>query len=126
MSLIEVAIRQAIRSQCQHRVGAVLVAGNRVVVSTPNKRRNSPFIDHQNCTFHAEEAALRRARGAPATAIFVARVNAACVPMFARPCPRCVQKLSLAGIGKAYYTSGPATVEELTIPPMTGLRKRRS
>ncbi|MFE6848988.1 hypothetical protein [Streptomyces sp. NPDC057686] len=117
MSLIRLAIREAIRSQCRHKVGAVLVAGSRVVVAAPNRLRNSPFIDYQNSTFHAEEAALRRARGAPVTAVFVARVNAASVPILARPCAACVQKLSIAGVNKAYYTSGPASIGELTIPP---------
>ncbi|MFJ3176754.1 hypothetical protein ACIPJK_39525 [Streptomyces roseus] len=116
MSLIRLAIRQAVRSECRHKVGAVLAAGSRVISAAPNRQRNSPFIDYQNSTFHAEVAALRRARGAPATVVFVARVNAAYVPMLARPCPACVQKLSMAGVGKAYYTSGPTTIGELTLP----------
>ncbi|MER5418132.1 deaminase [Streptomyces virginiae] len=116
MSLIRLAIRQAYQSKCRHKVGAVLVAGSRVIAAAPNRQRNSPFVDYRNSTFHAEVAALRRARGAPATVVFVARVNAACVPMLARPCPACVQTLSLAGISKAYYTSGPESIGELTLP----------
>lgn len=118
MNLIRLAIRQATRSQCRHRVGAVLAAGSRVVVASSNKYRNSPLIDHHNSTFHAEDAALRRARGAPVSMVFVARVNAACVPMLARPCDRCVDKLAQAGVLRAYYTAGPNTVEVLEIPPI--------
>ncbi|MFB7175131.1 hypothetical protein ACFCYM_30535 [Streptomyces sp. NPDC056254] len=119
LSLIRLAIRQAVRSECRHRVGAVLAAGSRVIAAAPNRQRNSPFIDYQNSTFHAEVAALRRARGAPATVVFVARVNAALVPMLARPCPACVRTLSLAGVAKAYYTSGPSTIGVLTLPYQT-------
>lgn len=97
-------------------MGAVLVAGSRVVVASPNRYRNSPVIDHRNSTFHAEDAALRRARGARVSTVFVARVNSAHVPMLARPCSRCVEKLSLAGVVRAYYTAGPDTVEMLEIP----------
>ncbi|MFD8395521.1 hypothetical protein ACFV2N_41625 [Streptomyces sp. NPDC059680] len=118
MTLIHLAIQQAMRSQCRHKIGAVLAAGSRVVVASPNKYRNSPAIDHRNSTFHAEDAALRRARGAPVSMVFVARVNAECVPMLARPCPRCVVKLARAGVMRAYYTVGPSTVDMLEIPPL--------
>ena len=86
------------------------------MVASPNRYRNSPAIDHRNSTFHAEVAALRRARGAPVSTVFVARVNAALVPMLARPCASCVEKLSQAGVARAYYTAGPTTVEMLEIP----------
>ncbi|WP_415926071.1 hypothetical protein [Streptomyces sp. AK02-04a] len=115
MNLIHLAIRQAIKSQCRHKMGAVLVAGSRVVTASPNKYRNSPLIDHQNSTFHAEDAALRRARGAPVSMVFVARVNAERVPILARPCPRCVVKLARAGVMRAYYTAGPTSVGVLEI-----------
>ncbi|MEU2717699.1 hypothetical protein [Streptomyces sp. NPDC007205] len=118
MSLIHLAIRQALKSECRHKVGAVLAAGSRVVAASPNKYRNSPLIDHRNSTFHAEDAALRRARGAPVSMVFVARVNAARVPMLARPCPRCIVKLARAGVMRAYYTAGPTIIEVLEIPPM--------
>ncbi len=118
MNLIHLAIRQATKSQCRHKMGAVLAAGSRVVAASPNKYRNSPLIDHRNSTFHAEDAALRRARGAPVSMVFVARVNAAFVPMLARPCPGCVVKLARAGVMRAYYTAGPTSVGMLEIPPI--------
>lgn len=102
-------------------MGAVLVAGSRVVVASPNRYRNSPLIDYRHSTFHAEDAALRRARGAPVSAVFVARVNAALVPMLAMPCSRCVEKLSRAGVVRAFYTAGPNTVEMLEIPEAASL-----
>jgi tRNA(Arg) A34 adenosine deaminase TadA len=102
-------------------MGAVLVAGSRVVVGSPNRYRNSPLIDYRHSTFHAEDAALRRARGAPVNAVFVARVNAALVPMLAMPCARCVEKLARAGVMRAFYTAGPNTVEMLEIPQAASL-----
>jgi tRNA(Arg) A34 adenosine deaminase TadA len=106
MALIELAIRQALRSRCRYRVGAVLVAGNRVLAWSPNLRRNNPMIDFRHATFHAEEAVLRRARRTTRTVIYVARVNRAGVPVLARPCPRCQQALTAAGVARAHYTTG--------------------
>ncbi|MFD9624105.1 deaminase [Streptomyces virginiae] len=115
MALIDLAMRQAQRSQCRYKVGAVLVAGKRVLAAAPNIRRNSPLIDFRNATFHAEEATLRRAHRATGAVIYVARVNASGVPLLARPCPRCQEALAAAGVTKAYYTAGPAAVDELCI-----------
>ncbi|MEV6333023.1 deaminase [Streptomyces sp. NPDC051909] len=101
------AIRQATRSQCRHRVGAVVAAGARVLAGSPNRRRNDPTIDFRHATFHAEEAALRRAGRTEGAVVYVARVNRAGVPMLARPCPRCQLALAAAGITRVYYTTGP-------------------
>ncbi|MEU0663734.1 deaminase [Streptomyces lavendulocolor] len=115
MSLINLAIRQAAQSQCRYKIGAVLAAGSRVIVTACNKQRNSPLIDHRNSTFHAEEAALRRARTSSVTTIYVARVNASGLPMMARPCPDCVKKLASAGISRAYYTVSGSVIGEMAI-----------
>lgn len=41
--------------------GALLVRGNRILASSPNKFRCDPFIDFEAATWHAEEQVLRRA-----------------------------------------------------------------
>jgi hypothetical protein len=82
VALMDLAVRQALRSACRCRVGAVLVAGNRVLAAGPNLRRNNPMVDFRHATFHAEEVVLRRVRAAPPGAeIFVARVSRAGVPL---------------------------------------------
>lgn len=62
MGLVDIAVRQALLSRCRQRVGAVVAAGPRVLALSPNLRRNDPVVDHRHATFHAEEAAVRRAR----------------------------------------------------------------
>ncbi|MGW8952360.1 deaminase [Streptomyces sp. NPDC055709] len=109
MAILDLAIRQAVRSRCRQRVGAILVAGNRVLACSPNLRRNNPMVDFRHATFHAEEAVLRRARHTAGADIYVARVNRAGIPMLARPCPRCQSALAAAGIARAHYTTGPTT-----------------
>ncbi|WP_407918337.1 hypothetical protein [Kitasatospora sp. NE20-6] len=124
MPPIDLAIRQALLSQCRFRVGAVLVAGNRVLACSPNRRRNNPQVDFRHATFHAEEAVLRRSRRTVArTEVFIARVSRIGIPMMARPCPRCQEALATAGVFRAHYTSGPSTVGTIEIVP--GIRPSR-
>ncbi|MCX5233271.1 deaminase [Streptomyces sp. NBC_00233] len=115
MALIDLAVRQALRSRCRYQVGAVLVAGNRVLAWSPNLRRNNPMIDFRHATFHAEEAVLRRANNPSGAVIYVARVNRAGVPLMARPCPRCQEALTAAGVVRAHYTTGPTTTDSMAM-----------
>lgn len=115
MSLIRLAIIQAFRSQCRYRVGAVLAEGNRVFAAAPNTRRNSPRVDYLHATFHAEEAALRKARRTSGTVAYVARVGADGTPMMARPCPRCQRVLRQAGVTKVFYTVDQERVETMKL-----------
>ena len=116
MALMDLAVRQALRSACRYRVGAVLAAGNRVLAAGPNLRRNNPMVDFRHAIFHAEEVVLRRVRAAPPGAeIFVARVNRAGVPLMARPCARCQQALAVAGITRVHYTTNHCTVGTMMI-----------
>jgi hypothetical protein len=125
VALIDLAVRQALGSACRSRMGAVLVAGNRVLAAAPNLRRNNPMVDFRHATFHAEEAVLRRARSATAGAeVFVARVNWLGTPMLARPCPRCQQALAAAGVSRAHYTTGTGTIGTMTIPSPDGTAVR--
>ncbi|WP_082526241.1 hypothetical protein [Kitasatospora sp. MBT63] len=114
-ALIELALRQALRSRCRYRVGAVLGAGNRVLAASPNLRRNNPVVDFRHATFHAEEAVLRRSRPLPGSVLYIARVSRAEIPAIARPCPRCQRNLAAAGITRAYYTAGPDLVQMIDI-----------
>ena len=117
MALVDLAVRQALKSRCRHRVGAVVVIGNRVLAFSPNLRRNDPTTDFQHATFHAEEAALRRLRNPARAEIWIARVTRTDQPALARPCPRCQHALTTAGITHAHYTTGPHTTETLHLGP---------
>ncbi|MFE9500827.1 hypothetical protein [Streptomyces collinus] len=109
------ALRQARRSNCRFRLGAVLVQGNRILASSPNKRRNSPVIDYRNSTFHAEEAVIRLVRKAPGATLYVARVDAHLQPAMAKPCLRCQIALVDAGVRRVLYTSDASTVKMMLL-----------
>ncbi|WP_420706991.1 hypothetical protein [Streptomyces sp. NRRL F-2664] len=112
---MDLAIRRAAVSPCRHKMGAVLASGRRVLGAHYNVQRNSPVIDFQNATFHAEEAVLRRVRNPSGAIAYVARVNASGIPMLARPCPRCQKILADAGVAGAYYTTSSDAIEYMAI-----------
>ncbi|MER5891295.1 hypothetical protein ABT160_46460 [Streptomyces sp. NPDC001941] len=102
---VELALRQAARSRCRQRVGAVLVKGNRVLAQSPNRFRNAPWVAPSHVTFHAEESLLRRVGDAAGAAVYVARLSGAGLPALAKPCARCQVALSGGGVLVAYYTT---------------------
>lgn len=102
---LNLAIRQARKSQCRFKVGAVLTKGGRIMGHACNHRRNLPTTDFRHATFHAEEVLIRRIRMSRGSVIHVARVNSAGAPLLARPCLRCQQTLAASGVARAYYTT---------------------
>jgi cytidine deaminase len=115
MQLMNYAVKQALTSNCRFRVGAVIAAGNRILAGASNVRRNSPQVDFRHATFHAEEAALRRAHRTRGAIIYVARVNSSGSSLLARPCARCQEALHRANIVKAYYTTGTSEIGSITL-----------
>lgn len=71
-----------------------------------NKNILDPYIykNYPRMSIHAEEAALRRCTKTQGATIFVARVNNKNKPMMSRPCPKCMQLLTDAGIKRVVYT----------------------
>ncbi|MEV7403100.1 hypothetical protein AB0N93_22250 [Streptomyces sp. NPDC091267] len=126
MALMDLAIRQALRSHCRQRVGAVLIAGNRILAASPNRIRNAPEIDHHNASFHAEEATLRRAARTYGLIMYVARVNKSGAPMLAAPCPRCKNMLTKSGISRVYFTATTSEIKVLHIAMPGDLDRRAS
>jgi tRNA(Arg) A34 adenosine deaminase TadA len=119
--LIERSIKVAQRSQYRWKHGAVVAKNNKVIGSAPNRFRNSPSIDENNVTFHAEAAVIRELlknydnlRG---TTIYIARINRAGEPTISRPCPNCMKTIIDAGIREICYTNelGGFSVEKLQI-----------
>ncbi|MGM9470169.1 hypothetical protein [Streptomyces murinus] len=111
-TFLELAIKQAQKSECHFRVGAVLAKGRRILAHAHNQYRNSPKIDFLHATFHAEEVLLRRTRNPKGAVAYVARINPKGKPLLARPCIRCQQALAADGVIVAHYTTptGPGAV----------------
>lgn len=108
---LSVARYFATKSKARNTHGAVVVKSGRVVGTGYNRNRNHPRIvspEHikTDCSFHAEEIAIREAgensRGA---IIYVARVNKQGKDRDSMPCPRCLSLINQSGIKRVVYTS---------------------
>ncbi|WP_372412171.1 hypothetical protein [Streptomyces luteireticuli] len=102
---LAIALKEAARSECRFRVGAVLVKGGRVLGRSCNRRRNCSRTDFRHATFHAEEMLMRSTAARRGAVVYVARLNKAGAPLLARPCPRCQRLLVSRGIALAHYTT---------------------
>lgn len=111
-SFLALALRQAARSKCRHKVGAVLVKGSRVLGQAPNSQRSTNWVDFKYATFHAEEMLLRRFHPPNGATVYVARIDSQGRPALARPCLRCQKILSSGGIALVHYTAptGPGAL----------------
>jgi tRNA(Arg) A34 adenosine deaminase TadA len=116
-SFINRAIGVALTSQYRFRHGAVITKGGRVLSYSPNVKRNDPNIDHENATYHAEEAAIRKfayscsygyllPQGAmKGYSLYVARVGVDNEPLMSRPCDECMNYIYYLGIRKIGFTN---------------------
>jgi deoxycytidylate deaminase len=106
---LNMALDQALKSDCTNRHGAVIVVNGAVVGKSPNKFRNHPSVvspEHvkTGCTVHAEVAAIKKANtGLRGATIYVARAGKF-GPLLSRPCARCYDELLRAGITEIIHT----------------------
>lgn len=111
-SYLSVARYLATKSSARNTHGAVVVKGGRVLGTGWNKNRNHPKIvspEHikTDCSFHAEEVAIREAgedniKGA---IIYVARVSRTGHDRDSKPCPKCTTLIKRAGIKRVVFTT---------------------
>lgn len=108
---LNVARYMAKKSHARNTHGAVVVKSGRVMGTGYNKDRNHPAIvspEHikSDCSYHAEQVAIREAgdnlRGA---IIYVARVNKNGQDRNSKPCPRCNKLIQDAGIKRVVFTT---------------------
>lgn len=93
------------------RHGAIVVKSGKAVGRGINKTRNNNRIVSEehiktDCSYHAEELALRMAGGKSRNGtIYIARVNNQDEPRYSEPCPRCQLAIEAAGIKRIVYTT---------------------
>lgn len=59
LHMIAKAVTVAESSEYRWKLGAVIARGNRIISLAPNKFRNSPWVDCNNATVHAEQACIK-------------------------------------------------------------------
>jgi deoxycytidylate deaminase len=108
---LSVARYFATKSKARNTHGAVVVKSGRVMGTGFNKDRNhprsvSPEHIKTDCSFHAEQLAIRDAgKNLKGAKIYVARVNRNGNDRDSQPCPRCLLLIQSVGIKKIIYTS---------------------
>lgn len=108
---LSVARYFATKSTARNTHGAVVVKGGRVLGTGFNRNRNHPKIvspEHikTDCSFHAEEIAIRESgENLKGAIIYVARVNRQGKDRDSKPCPRCISLIEEVGIKRIIYTS---------------------
>lgn len=114
---LSVARYFAKKSMAKKMHGAIVVKSGRVLGTGFNKNRNNPNIvspEHikTDCSYHAEELAIRDAgsdvRGA---IIYVARVNKNGQDRDSMPCPKCFNLIQDSGIKRIIYTTSSGRVD---------------
>ena len=97
----------------QHRLGAVVVKGGRVLSTGYNEIRWNQRFQKENV--HAEEAAIVKllTAGRPSSLIgadiYVSRFTRGGAIGLAKPCLSCQRLIQASGIRRAYYTCSDGT-----------------
>lgn len=95
------------QSTCRQRHGAVIIRGGRVLAVGVNRDRNNPRVlsdPKDNCSTHAEVAAIRAGGNIVGGVIYVARVNRSGHALLSRPCDSCFTSILRSGIKRVVYT----------------------
>ncbi len=118
----KMAEQEAKKSTYHHRVGAVVVQGNRLVSRGHNKpQKTHPKSSNPFRTIHAELAAIinlspEQLEGAT---IYVFRWTEGWNPGLAKPCPYCAQMLRDLGVETVVFSTGDPA-EPFKAVEMTG------
>jgi pyrimidine deaminase RibD-like protein len=89
-----------------HRMAAIVVQKGKIVSIGVNSRRNLPrYAGRDDCSVHAEVAALRRVARPRGAHVYVVRLTPGGRIGLARPCERCWQILVTAQVRCVTYTT---------------------
>ena len=109
-----IAFKEALKSEFkQHRVGAVIVKGNRILSTGFNKYGYDSVT--RRPTMHAEAAAIlkllkrRKLSDLAGSEIYITRYTRGGRVGLARPCPDCSELIHSCGIHKVHYTTDDGT-----------------
>lgn len=98
------AARQAARSECKWRHGAVLVRGGSVLATGYNRMVSDPFATLGRCSVHAEAMALRGAKSCRGT-LYVVRLRPDGSWAGSAPCRSCTRQLKESGVERVVFST---------------------
>lgn len=109
-----IASKEALKSTFKkHRLGAVIVKGNRILATGYNQLRPSHITRTE--TLHAEAAAILkllkegRLHDLAGSDLYVTRLTKRGVISMSRPCSACSDLIRSVGIARVFYTTDMGT-----------------
>lgn len=109
-NIIDLAVKEALKSQCHHKIGAVIFKGSKIISSGHNYALKSvkhlrPKFQKWPGSVHAEVDAIIRARtDLRRTSIVVVRVNNSNKFLLSKPCKWCMSYIEHVGLKNIYYS----------------------
>jgi deoxycytidylate deaminase len=114
------ASKEALKSTFKkHRVGAVIVKGNRILSVGHNRLRSSAVTKTK--TLHAEGAAIlkllkeNRLHDLAGASLYVTRFTKSGAVGMAMPCPSCHALIKSVGISTVYYTTNEGVTQSYEV-----------
>lgn len=114
------AMKEALKSKhTQHKMGAVIVKGHRILSTGFNQIRPSKILKTE--TLHAEASAILkllkedRLHDLSGAEIYVTRFTKGGQVGLARPCPACNSLIHSVGIRSIHYTTDQGTTEVIKL-----------
>ena len=113
---IDLAIREAEKSACHHRLGCVAISNGQVVSKAFNRYKNvgKDHYRRGESTFHAEEIALHRTGSSTIDSLVVVRITSSGLSM-ACPCKRCLAHMRRCNVTTIFYTDWNGNVQKVRI-----------
>ena len=115
-----IAFKKALKSKHkQHRLGAVIVKGHRILSTGFNEVRPSHVIGTE--TLHAEASAVlkllkeNRLHDLSGAEIYVSRFTKGGAVGMAMPCPHCMDLLKSSGLRRVHFTTDFGTTETIKL-----------
>ena len=114
---LTIALQEAQKSKCKHRLGCVAIANNQIVSKGFNRHYRSGVRTRRKgeCTIHAECITLRRIGGNLVDSLLVARLTQGGMISMAMPCKRCIAHAKRVGIQYIYYTDWFSNIQKMKV-----------
>lgn len=115
---ISIAAKEASKSTCKFRLGAVAISNGQVISKGFNRTKGGNHkwsLRKGEQTIHAERLALNRTGSAEIDTLIVVRLAAATGFSMSHPCKSCMSHARRAGIKYIYYTDWNGNVQKVKV-----------
>jgi cytidine deaminase len=110
------AAREANKSKSRFKLGALCFSRGKVISKAFNRNAKPRLTSRKGeCTWHAEQIAINRAKRFNIDEILVVRVNNKQELLMSMPCKRCNRLLKKAGVQTVWYIDWNSQLQKISI-----------